>query len=80
MSIESARAYVERLKTDKDFAKQVSGFEDKEARKNFVLQAGYSFTKEEIEEAGSELSDKELDAVAGGCGIDICECYADWPF
>ena len=38
------------------------------------------FTKEEIEEVGSELSDKELDSVAGGCFVDFCECYTDWPW
>lgn len=73
MSMESAKAFVEKMKTDKEFAKKVGGFEDKEARKAFVAEAGYSFTKEEIDEAGSELSDNDLDSVAGGCGFsDFC--------
>lgn len=80
MSIDSAKAYLERIKTDEVFAKKVNSFEDKAARREFVVQEGYTFTKEEIEEAGSELNDKELDKVAGGCFIDTCECYTDWPW
>lgn len=77
MSIESAKAYVERIKTDEAFAKKVNSFEDKGARKDFVIQEGYTFTKEEVEEVGSELNEKELDSVAGGCFIDVVGCKID---
>lgn len=80
MSIVSAKEYLERLKTDKEFGDKVNSFEDKVARREFVVQSGYSFTKEDMDEIGSELSDNELDAVAGGCFIDFCECYTDWPW
>lgn len=77
MSIESAKAYLNRLKTDENFAKKVKGYEDKTARKDFVAKEGYSFTKEELEAVSSELSDGELDAVAGGgCVLDFCPI--DW--
>ncbi len=78
MSIDLAKAYLERIKTDEAFAKKVNSFEDKAARRDFVVQAGYTFTKEEIEEVGSELNEKELDAVAGGCIIEIpVRCLID---
>lgn len=68
MSMESAKAFVERMKTDREFVKKVGSIEDKEARKKFVVEEGYSFTKEEIDEISSELSDVELDSVAGAYG------------
>jgi predicted ribosomally synthesized peptide with nif11-like leader len=78
MSIELAKAYLERVKTDEAFAKKVNSFEDKVARRDFVLQAGYTFTKEEIEEVSSELNEKDLDAVAGGCFVEIpVRCIVD---
>ncbi len=80
MSIDVAKAYLERIKTDEEFAKKVNSFEDKDARRDFVVQAGYTFTKEEIEEASSELNEQELDGVAGGCFIDACECGYDFPW
>lgn len=78
MSIDLAKAYLERIKTDEVFAKKVNSFEDKAARKDYVVQAGYTFTKEEIEEVSSELSEGELDAVAGGCFIEV-GCVLDLP-
>lgn len=81
MSIDLAKAYLERVKTDEAFAKKVNSFDDKAARRDFVVQAGYTFSKEEIEEASSELNEKELDSVAGGCwAADFCECGTDWPW
>lgn len=77
MSIDLAKAYLERYKTDEEFSKKVNSFKDKEARKEFVVQSGYTFSKEEIEEVSSELNEKELDAVAGGgCIFDVCPI--DW--
>ncbi len=71
MSIDLAKAYMERIKTDEVFAKKVNSIEDKAARKEYVEQEGYTFTKEELEEVSSELNENELDAVAGGCFIEI---------
>jgi len=66
MSIESAKAFIEGLKNDEDFAKKVGECKDKEDRMAFVRAAGYDFTKEEIAEAQGELTDDELEGVAGG--------------
>ncbi|MDD2372177.1 MAG: Nif11-like leader peptide family natural product precursor [Syntrophomonadaceae bacterium] len=66
MSIESAKAFVEKIKSDEEFAKKVQGCKDKEERIAFAKQAGFDFTAEEIKEVSSKLSDDELDAVAGG--------------
>ncbi len=66
MSIESAKLFVERMKTDEDFAKAVTECKDAEARMTFVKTAGFDFTPTEIKTVNEELSDTDLDAIAGG--------------
>ena len=68
MSIESAQAFIERMKTDEDFAKNVTECKDAEARITYVKEAGFEFTLEEVKGVTSELTDDMLDNVAGGIG------------
>ena len=65
MSIESAKAFIEKMKTDEEFAKKVKECKDGAARMAFAKGSGFEFTVEEIKLEG-ELSDEDLDAVAGG--------------
>ncbi len=68
MSVESVRAYVKKLKTDEVFAKKVGELKSSEERMAFAKAAGFTFTAEEVKAVSSELSDNELDNVAGaGC-------------
>lgn len=72
MSIEAARAYVERVKRDEEFASRVSSASSKEERAIIAKSEGYDFTPEELSKVTSELSDEELEAVSGGswgCGF-----------
>ena len=72
MSLESAKEFTKRLMTDKAFRDKFSSIPDLAARKSAVAAAGYSFTKEEMQEAvqilqqPGELADAELEGVAGG--------------
>ena len=66
MSLESARAFMERMKTDEDFRKKVTECKDKEDRMSFVKQTGYDFTAEDIGLVKAELIEDELGSVAGG--------------
>ena len=73
MSIESAKAFIEKMKTDEDFNQKVKGCKDAEERMAFVKEAGFDFTSEELKEVSENLSDDDLDGVAGGiCLTDIC--------
>jgi len=72
MSIESAQAYVERLSSDEEFARKVAAIETREERAEMARSEGFDFTPEELQKVTTELSDEELDAVAGGwggCGV-----------
>ena len=70
MSIESARAFVERVKTDEEFAKRVTGAASREERLEISKSEGFDFTPEELKTVTGELSVEELETVAGGkwCG------------
>ena len=70
MSIESAQAFIERMKTDGEFANRVTECADAESRKAFVKAEGFDFSAEELKSMHSELSDEELDGVAGGASWD----------
>ena len=78
MSIESARAYFERMKTDEEFRNRVLNAETAEARLAIVQSEGFDFTKEEVDEVSSdELTEDELDMVAGGWTPVGCEGDCD---
>ena len=66
MSIESAKAFLERMKTDEDFAKKVTACKDSDRRMAFIKGEGFDFTVAEISTVKGELSDEDLDLVAGG--------------
>jgi predicted ribosomally synthesized peptide with nif11-like leader len=82
MSMKSAQEFVQKAKSDPEFYKQAVSFKTKEERREWAKAQGYDFTKEELKQASSELSDDELELVAGGncCGC-TCEseisCYID---
>lgn len=66
MSIESAKAFIERMNTDEEFAKKVTACKDAAARMAYIKDEGFDFTVAEITTVKGELSDEELDLVAGG--------------
>lgn len=75
MSIESARAFYERVATDEAFQKQLGDAASEEQRLEILLAAGYRFTPQEssaalaqISESDDRISDAKLEAIAGGVG------------
>ena len=67
MSIEAAKSFIERMKTDEVFAKKVTACKDAETRMAFAKDSGFDFTAAEIrEKTTGELSDDDLENVAGG--------------
>ncbi len=68
MSIESAKAFMERVVNDEDFRKEVESIATAEERIAFVTAAGFDFTKEELETVREklQLTDEELETLSGG--------------
>lgn len=66
MSIESAKAFLDRMKTDEEFAKKVIACKNADTRMAYIKNEGFDFTVAEINTVKDELSEEELDLVAGG--------------
>lgn len=80
MSVESARSFLEKVKSDDDFhLKLVKAGSNKEMRQQVIKDAGFDFTEEDWKTARAELSDEELDQVSGGC-IHFCHSCCDFSF
>lgn len=66
MSMESAKNFLTKMRTDPEFAAKVINCKNKEERTQLVTAEGYDFIGSELNTLLGELSDKELDQVAGG--------------
>ena len=76
MSIESARAFVERIREDEELRKSFMATGSKERAMELAEIKGFDFTLEEIEQVrqeqatkskeNEELSDEDLEQVSGG--------------
>lgn len=97
MSIESARAFYDRVATDEAFKKQLQNAASDDERRANIRAAGYDFTPEDWEVVidqlrqlhDRELSEAELEAVAGGVlpNLPMVAVYGpvfppelSWPF
>ena len=78
MSMESAKAFMEKIKTDEDFCHKVNECKDSESRITFVKSQGFDFTMEEVMEMKAGLSEEELESVAGGRKPCPNDCIQDW--
>jgi len=66
MSLDQARAFIEKMKSDEAFRNRIIAIEDVDARLEAASDAGFEFTEAEIKSVQSELSDDDLDQAAGG--------------
>ena len=66
MSIESAKVFIKKMKTDETFRNRVTESETLQARKAVIAEGHFDFTKEEIGSVTAQLSDEEVTAVAKG--------------
>lgn len=71
MSVESAKAFLEKLAKDPELRKRLEQAPDTEARRQIAKEEGFQFTKDDFKAAtgihpDDALSDADLDAVAGG--------------
>ena len=61
MSIESAKAFVERIKTDGEFRRRIVEAESPEVRTRIMKYEGFDFTKEELDSLQDEVK-KSVDS------------------
>lgn len=74
MSQVTAKALIDKMMHDQEFKNELLAIEDVQQRMERIHELGYDCTLEDIQAVQDQLSDKELDAVAGGYG---CECRGE---
>ncbi len=66
MSIESAKAFIERMKTDEAFKARVMAIADLDGRLKLAAAEGFDCTEEECRSVAREASDEDMDPGASG--------------
>ena len=61
MSVESSRAFIDKIKSDGEFSKQINEAKTKEARLEIAKRAGLEFTEIEYKTVTSELPNWTMD-------------------
>ena len=68
MSEEQLKAFLEKAKRDSALKEKLQSATDAETVVAIAKEAGFNISADELKNAGSvDLSDQELDGVAGGC-------------
>ena len=74
MSEEQLKAFLEKVKADSNLQEKLKAAADADAVAAIAKEAGFSISADDLTKAQYELSDKELEGVAGGwfsnCGFD----------
>ena len=80
MSVENAKAFIEKLNSDETFRNRIAEAGDDQARLHMAREAGYEFTAAEFNNtvakmtgAADELADEELELVSGGISLNFEE-------
>ena len=66
MSEEQLKAFLEKVKTDTSLQEKLKAAADANAVAAIAKEAGFSISADDLKNAQSELSEEELDGVAGG--------------
>ena len=68
MSEEQLKAFLEKVKADTSLQEKLKAAADADAVAEIAKEAGFSISVDDITQAQSELSDQDLEGVAGGRG------------
>ena len=73
MSEEQLKAFIEKVKGDTSLQEKLKAAADADAVAAIAKEAGFSISADDLTKAQSELSDEELEGLAGGGG-----CWITW--
>lgn len=82
MSVEQARAFIEKVKNDEQLQNRLVEAQDTESKLEITKKEGYEFSVDDYKEAAEELSDADLEQLAGGkrygeCHVNDYSCFFD---
>ena len=67
MSEEQLKAFLEKVKADTSLQERLKAAADNDAVVSIAKEAGFSISADDLTKDQYELSDEELEGVAGGC-------------
>ena len=84
MSEEQLKAFLEKVKADSSLQEKLKAAANADAVTAIAKEAGFSISADDLKNAQSELSDEELEGVAGGtpiftliglsmCAVAVCD-------
>ena len=79
MSEEQLKAFLEKLKDDSSLQEKLKAASDADAVVAIAKEAGFSISADDLKKAQSEISEEELEGVAGGrplTAINTCNTTA----
>ena len=71
MSQEQLKAFLEKVKGDTTLQEKLKAASDADAVVAIAKEAGFSISADDLTKVQSELSDEELEGVAGGFGLKV---------
>ena len=79
MSEEQLKAFLEKVKADTSLQEKLKAASDADAVVAIAKEAGFSISADDLKKAPSEISEEELEGVAGGAGTDVLNggCNSD---
>jgi len=80
MSEEQLKAFLEKVKGDTSLEEKLKAAADANAVLAIAKEAGFSISADDLTQAQSELSDQELEGVAGGFNINGTDLRNGWCF
>ena len=67
MSEEQLKAFLEKVKGDTNLQERLKAAADSDAVVSLAKEVGFMISVDDLDQAQSELSEEELEGVAGGC-------------
>ena len=79
MSEEQLKAFLEKVKTDASLQEKLKAAADNDAVAAIAKDAGFSISADDLKKAQSEISEEELESVAGSAGNGGCCLNLGFP-
>ena len=78
MSEEQLKAFIEKVQGDDNLQAKLKAAADADAVLAIAKDAGFSISADDLKNAQSEVSEEELEGVAGG--DDCLPCFMSFPY
>ena len=78
MSEDQPKAFLEKVKADTSLQEKLKAASDADAVVAIAKEAGFSISADDLKKAQSEISEEELEGVAGGKSWTRCWVEGNW--